>query len=337
MSKTAFITGITGQDGSYLARFLLEKGYGVHGLIRWDAVETTDRISDILNDITLHSGDVTDALRVIDVINTANPNEIYNLAALSHVGESFKTPASSFESIVKGTLNIFEAARINKRAKTIKIYQASSSEMYGNAPAPQNENTPMIPCSPYGTAKLAAYNLARIYRETYNMFICNGILFNHESPQRGADFVTQKIVNGAVRIAKTSDKDAIKLGNLDARRDWGHAKDFVRGMWMMLDQEKPDDYVLATGQDYSVRECVTQIFQCLDVPIKWKGEGLNESAINVETGACVVCVDPQFFRPNELHTLRGDPKKARETLGWTPDFTFETLIRDMVNHACQTL
>ncbi len=329
ISKTALITGITGQDGSYLARFLLEKGYAVHGLVRWDAVDGTERIADILNDVVLHNGDLTDAANVIAVVQKVRPDEIYNLAALSQVAVSFETPGSVMDIIAKGSLNVFEAVRILRLSA--RIYQASSSEMFGNSPAPQNEETKMEPCSPYGAAKLAAYYLARIYRESYGMFIANGILFNHESPVRGGDFVTRKIAKG---IAAGG---VLRLGNLEARRDWGHAKDYVRGMWMMLQHRKPDDFVLASGSDYSVREFAEVAYACAGIKIKWEGKSLEEKGIDARTGKILIEIDAALYRPLEVQHLCGDADKARAVLGWVPEIGFDELVREMVEAECPGL
>jgi GDPmannose 4,6-dehydratase len=333
MTKTAFITGITGQDGAYLARFLLDKGYKVHGLIRWDAVDGTERISDILDQVSLHVGDITDANNINKIIGLIKPDEIYHLAALSHVGVSFETPSSVLDIVTKGSLNIYDAARINNLSG-VRIYQASSSEMFGNAPAPQNEDTPMQPCSPYGAAKLAAYHLAKIYRDAYGMFISNGILFNHESPMRGGDFVTKKIAKAVAKI-KAGQQDVLMLGNLDARRDWGHASDYVRGMWMMLQHDTPDDFVLASGESYTVRECVKIAFECVGMNIEWQSEGVNE--IGVFNGNIVVNVNEEFFRPKEVKHLQGDSSKAKRVLGWEPDVSFKDLIAEMVEAECNMI
>jgi GDPmannose 4,6-dehydratase len=334
MPKTAFITGITGQDGSYLARFLRDKNYKVHGLIRWDAVDGTERIRDILGDITLHNGDVTDANNITGIIADIKPDEIYHLAALSHVGVSFETPSSVLDIVTKGALNIFDAVRICDLRRKTRIYNAASSEMFGNTKPPQNENSAMQPQSPYATAKLAAYHLAKIYRDSYDMFIANGILFNHESPNRGDDFVTQKIAKAVARI-KAGGNEPIVLGNLNARRDWGDARDYVRGMWMMLNHDTADDFVLASGKSHSVRDFVNAAFNHIGIEVTWQGEGLDETAINAKTGETIVRIDPQFFRPNEVHHLQGDASKARKILRWKPEHTFDDLVKTMVDSACQ--
>jgi len=322
MTKTALITGITGQDGSYLARFLLSKGYEVHGLVRWDAVDGCGRISDILDQVTLHYGDLVDAHSVLTVVQKVKPDEVYNLAALSHVGVSFEVPSSVLDIVAKGALHVFEAVRLVN--PSIKIYQASSSEMFGESPAPQNEGTAMVPCSPYGAAKLAAYHLGRVYRQAHGIFIANGILFNHESPMRGGDFVTQKIARAV------GSNDILKLGNLEARRDWGNAADYVRGMWMMVQHDVADDFVLATGVDYSVRDFAEAAFKCAGVEIEWRGAELDEVGVDGSTGKTVIEIDEAFYRPLEVEHLRGDAAKARDVLGWVPEIGFEELVRDMV-------
>lgn len=333
--RTALITGITGQDGAYLAEFLLGKGYAVHGLMRWDAPFddaqfTRLKTLGIADKITVHNGDLTDTASVMNIIKTTQADEIYNLGALSHVGVSFDTPASAFDINTKGTLAILEAVRV-LGLKDVRVYQASSSEMFGNAhDVTQNEQTPMIPVSPYGVSKLAAYHMARIYRDSYGMFVANGILFNHESPLRGGDFVTQKIVRGARNI-KDGDDTPIILGNLNARRDWGHARDCVRGMWMMLQADSADDFVLASGETRSVRTFVEAAFKHIGTMIKWIGEGVNEIGSCTETGKTMVRVSSEFFRPNELHVLCGDAAKARDVLGWSPEILFDELVADMMS------
>lgn len=338
-SKTAFITGITGQDGAYLAAFLLGKGYRVHGLVRWDCVDSTTRLQELaLEDdrLALHYGDMGDANNLSYLIKTITPDEIYNLAALSHVKVSFETPSSALETNAKGTLNIFEAVRVLGMEKTVRIYQASSSEMFGSTTPPQNEDTKMEPCSPYGVSKLAAYHLAKIYRASYGMHISNGILFNHESPLRGEDFVTRKITR-AVAAIEAGQQDKLSLGNLDSLRDWGHARDYVEGMWLMLQQDNADDYVLATGDARSVREFTERAFAHIGVQIKWQGSGINEQGVDVKTGKVLVSVDSAFFRPKEVDYLLGDASKAREVLGWAPKFDFDALVSDMVNADRQKL
>lgn len=332
MSKTAFITGITGQDGGYLAELLLQKGYRVHGLVRWDAVDGTGRLQekDLLGKVTLHHGDLTDAGNVAGLVKVIRPDEIYNLAALTHVKVSFETPASTIDANVKGSLNVFEAVRLLDRIDSVRIYQASSSEMFGSAPAPQNEETAMHPCSPYGAAKLAAYWLARTYRDSYGMHISNGILFNHESPLRGEDFVTRKITR-AVAALENGSREPLVLGNLDSVRDWGHAQDYVEGMWMMMQQDRPGDYVLATGEAHTVRQFAERAFEHVGMKIWWHGKGAKEVGKDAKTGRTVVAVDPALFRPKEVHHLLGDAAKARDVLGWKPKVFFDDLVSEMVN------
>ncbi|MDH5722261.1 MAG: GDP-mannose 4,6-dehydratase [Alphaproteobacteria bacterium] len=334
--KTAFITGITGQDGAYLARFLLDKGYRVHGLVRWDSyVDSSENIARLKTlgiekgDITLHYGDLTDAQNITALISHIKPDEIYNLAALSQVGVSFETPASVMDINTKGCLAILETVKLLKMEKLAKIYQASSSEMFGNSPPPQNENTAFAPCSPYGVAKLASYWLVKTYRSAYGMFAVNGILFNHESPLRGDDFVTRKITRSVAAI-EAGMMDELRLGNLDAKRDWGHAMDYVRGMWMMMQHDSADDFVLATGQSCTVREFVTLAFHEIGTDIIWKGSGLKEKGYDRETGKTLVSIDPALFRPKDVHNLLGDSSKARDILGWTPSYTISLVLKDMI-------
>ncbi|MCB1563548.1 MAG: GDP-mannose 4,6-dehydratase [Alphaproteobacteria bacterium] len=341
--KTAFITGIAGQDGAFLARFLLEKGYAVHGLIRWDSypdplngLQRLDTLGLVSEEIALHTGDLTDANNVTGLIRHICPDEIYNLAALSHVKVSFDTPASALDINVKGTLNVLDAVRVLGWERDVRIYQASSSEMFGSSQPPQNEQTPMEPCSPYGAAKLAAYHLAKIYRDSYGMHISNGILFNHESALRGEDFVTRKITK-AVAVIEAGGAEPLTLGNLDAVRDWGHVRDYVEGMWLMLRQNVPGDYVLATGEARSVRDFVEQAFAHIGVKLKWSGRGAEETALDAKTGRLLVRVDPALFRPKEVHALLGDASKAREVLGWRPKIRFEALVADLLNADRQLL
>lgn len=335
-SKRAFITGITGQDGAYLAEFLLKKGYEVHGLIRWDSyadplegMQRLDALGLVSERIVLHFGDMTDPNNLNALIKKIAPSEIYNLAALSHVKVSFDTPASAFDINTKGALNVLESLRVLGLEKTVRVYQASSSEMFGRAPAPQNENTPMHPCSPYGVAKLAAYWLARNYRDSYGIHVSNGILFNHESPLRGEDFVTRKITRAVARIAQGQDT-VLSLGNLDALRDWGYARDYVDGMWRMLQQDEPDDYILASGQAHSVRAFVTAAFAQIGLALVWEGAGLAEKGIDRKTGRVLVEVDAALFRPLEVDSLLGDYAKAKEKLGWVPKTSFVELVALMV-------
>jgi GDPmannose 4,6-dehydratase len=331
MNKTALITGISGQDGCYLSEFLLSKGYTVHGMLRWDADAGTDRLKNagILEKITLHYGDLTDACNLAAIIKKTQPDEIYNLAALSHVKVSFETPASALAINSNGTLNLLDAVRLTGK-EGVRIYQASSSEMFGSTVAPQNESSPFAPCSPYGAAKLSAYWLARIYRESYGMHISNGILFNHESPIRGEDFVTRKIAMAAADIEGGS-REILKLGNLESIRDWGHARDYVAGMWMMLQQKTPDDYVLATGEARSVRDFVVRAFAHVGIKIEWRGRGIHETGRDAKTGRVLMAVDENLFRPSEVNYLLGDASKARRALGWSPQVTFDTLVSEMVN------
>lgn len=331
--KVAFITGITGQDGSYLAEFLLSKGYEVHGLVRWDCVDATQRLQKLETQddrLELHFGDMNDANNLNYLFKTTQPDEIYNLAAMSHVKVSFETPSSTLDINAKGTLNVLEAVRVLGIEKSVRIYQASSSEMFGSSPAPQSEETKMEPCSPYGVAKLAAYHLAKIYREAYGIHVSNGILFNHESPLRGEDFVTRKITK-AVAAIEAGLQEKLVLGNLDSVRDWGHAKDYVEGMWLMLQQDKAGDYVLATGEAHTVREFVTRAFEQIGVELQWQGEGIEERGINPKTNKVLVSIDKAFFRPKEVNYLLGDASKAQEILGWSPRIGFDDLVSDMVN------
>lgn len=329
--KTAFITGITGQDGGYLAEFLLAKGYAVHGLVRWDAVDGTGRLQElgIASRVMLHYGDLCDAASLISLIKNIQPDEIYNLAALSHVKVSFETPASTLDINARGTLNVLDAVRILGLDKA-RIYQASSSEMFGKSPPPQNELTPFAPCSPYGAAKLAAYWMARTYREAYGVHVCNGILFNHESPLRGEDFVTQKIAK-AVAAIEAGQQDRLVLGNIDSVRDWGHARDYTQGMWLMMQQDKADDFVLATGAAHTVREFAQRCFAQVGIDLEWRGKGLEEIGVDSKTGKILVSIDGSLFRPLEVDYLLGDAAKARRILGWEPRIFFDELAAEMVN------
>lgn len=329
--KKALITGITGQDGSYLAELLLEKGYEVHGVIRRSSSINTSRIDHIYNKLTLHYGDSTDSLSVTAVIKKVRPDEIYNLAAQSHVKVSFETPEYTAMVDGLGTLKILEAVRLLGMENKVRIYQASTSELYGLVQEiPQKETTPFYPRSPYGVAKLYAYWIVKNYRESYNMFACSGILFNHESPRRGHNFVTKKIVD-AFRAIKNGTQKELTLGNLNAKRDWGHAKDFVKAMWMILQQDKPDDFVIATGVQYSVRDFVEACAPYFGMSIMWNGEGLNEVGIDTYTGRTLIRIDPKYFRPAEVETLLGDPSKAKRKLGWEPEYTFKKLVEEMCN------
>ena len=327
--KVALITGITGQDGSYLAEFLLEKGYEVHGIIRRSSMINTHRIDHIFQNIKLHYGDLTDSTNIVRVIQKVQPDEIYNLGAQSHVKVSFEMPEYTADVDGMGTLRVLEAVRLLGMEDHVRIYQASTSELYGLVQeTPQRETTPFYPRSPYGVAKLYGYWIVKNYREAYGMYACSGILFNHESPRRGETFVTRKIVRGLSRIS-VGIEDCLYLGNLDAKRDWGHAKDFVKAMWLMLQQEKPDDYVIATGEQYSVRQFVEAAAPYFGMKISWEGEGLKEIGYDVNTKKPVIRVDPKYFRPAEVETLLGDSTKAKEQLGWEPKISFNQLVEDM--------
>ena len=329
MPKVALITGITGQDGSYLAELLLEKGYEVHGIVRRSSLINTHRIDHIYKDLQLHYGDLTDATNIIGVIKKVEPDEIYNLGAQSHVKVSFETPEYTAQVDGVGTLRILEAVRLLGMEKKTRIYQASTSELYGLVQAvPQTETTPFYPRSPYGVAKLYGYWIVKNYREAYGMHCSSGILFNHESPRRGETFVTRKITRGLSQIS-VGLQDCLYLGNLDAKRDWGHAKDFVEAMWLMLQQDEPDDYVIATGKQYSVRDFVNRAAPFFGLNIEWQGEGLDEVAIERVSKKVVVAVDEKYFRPAEVESLLGDPTKAKEKLGWEPKTTFKQLVEDM--------
>ena len=334
--KKALITGITGQDGSYLAEFLLNKGYEVHGIKRRSSLINTDRIDHLYQDpheqkrkFILHHGDLTDATSLIRIIQEVQPDEIYNLAAQSHVAVSFEVPEYTASSDALGPLRILEAIRILKLEKKTKYYQASTSELYGAVKeTPQNEKTPFYPRSPYGAAKLYAYWITINYREAYGIYACNGILFNHESPVRGETFVTRKITRALARIKLGLQKN-LYLGNLDAMRDWGHAKDFVEAMWLMLQQEKPEDFVISTGKQYSVRDFVNETSKNLDMKIEWNGKDLDE--VGSFKGKNIIKVDPRYFRPTEVETLLGDASKAKKILNWTPKISFEELVKEMID------
>ena len=330
-NKVALITGITGQDGSYLAELLLSKGYEVHGIVRRSSSMNTGRIDHIYSNpnLHLHYGDVTDSLSIMNVLKKYNPSEIYNLAAQSHVKVSFETPEYTAMVDGLGTLKILESVRLLGMEKTTKIYQASTSELYGLVQEiPQKETTPFYPRSPYGVAKLYAYWIVKNYRESYGMFACSGILFNHESPRRGFNFVTKKIVNGLEAVS-SGRQECLTLGNLTALRDWGHAKDYVEAMWLMLQQDEPEDFVIATGEQYTVKQFVEHCAPYFALKIRWEGEGLNEVGIDENTNRVVVRVDPKYFRPAEVQTLLGDSSKARSVLGWQPKHSFDDLVEDM--------
>jgi len=329
MSKIALITGITGQDGSYLAELLLEKGYEVHGIVRRASLINTHRIDHIYNRIQLHYGDLTDSTNIVRVIQKVKPNEIYNLGAQSHVKVSFEIPEYTGQVDALGTLRILEAVCLLGMQDRVRIYQASTSELYGLVQeVPQKETTPFYPRSPYGVAKLYGYWIVKNYRESYGLHASSGILFNHESPRRGETFVTRKITRGLSRIS-VGEQDVLSLGNLNARRDWGHAKDFVEAMWLMLQQEEADDYVIATGEQYSVRQFVEEAAPYFGMKIVWEGEGLDEVGIDKNTGRKVIDVNPKYFRPAEVETLLGDATKAKEKLGWEPKTSFKQLVEDM--------
>jgi GDPmannose 4,6-dehydratase len=330
--KTALITGITGQDGSYLAELLLEKGYKVHGIVRRTSLINTHRIDHIYNFISLHYGDLTDSTNLVRVIQQVQPDEIYNLGAQSHVKVSFEVPEYTGQTDALGTLRVLEAVRLLGMENKVRIYQASTSEMFGLVrEIPQTETTPFYPRSPYGCAKVYGYWITKNYREAYGMYACTGILFNHESPRRGETFVTRKITQGLSRIS-VGLQDCLYLGNLNAKRDWGHAKDFVEAMWLMLQQNEPDDYVIATGKQYSVKEFVNAAGPYFGLHIEWEGEGLNEIGVEKFSGKPIIRVDSKYFRPTEVETLLGDATKAKEKLGWEPKITFEQLVEDMCIH-----
>lgn len=360
MKRTALITGITGQDGAYLAEFLIKKGYEVHGLKRRASLFNTDRIDHLYQDphektrnFILHHGDMTDSSSLIHLVQKVQPDEIYNLAAQSHVAVSFEQPEYTADSDALGTLRMLEAIRILGLQDKTKFYQASTSELFGKVQeTPQTEKTPFYPRSPYAVAKLYAYWIVVNYREAYGLYACNGILFNHESPVRGETFVTRKITRAMARIAMGL-QDCLYLGNLDAKRDWGHAKDYVTMQWLMLQQEKPDDFVIASGVQHSVREFVDYAAKAMGITLRWEGKGVDEIGIihelgsesegvcavrkkinpvgnDLKPGVVAVRVDPRYFRPTEVETLLGDPTKAKETLGWEPQITFEELVKEMV-------
>ncbi len=336
MKKVALITGVTGQDGAYLAEFLLKKGYVVHGIKRRTSLFNTDRIDHLYEgpELTerrfiLHHGDLTDSSSLIRVIQEVQPDEIYNLAAQSHVAVSFEEPEYTANSDALGSLRVLEAIRILGLEKKTRFYQASTSELYGLVQeTPQRETTPFYPRSPYAVAKLYAYWITVNYREAYGMYACNGILFNHESPVRGETFVTRKITRALARI-KLGLQERLYLGNLDAKRDWGHARDYVEMQWLMLQQDQPEDFVIATGVQYSVRDFVNAAAEQLGIQVRWKGAGVDEKGYDA-AGRCIVAVDPRYFRPTEVETLLGDPTKAKEKLGWVPRTTFAELVAEMV-------
>tara|TARA_B100001996_G_scaffold354259_1_gene316110 strand:+ start:114 stop:1142 length:1029 start_codon:yes stop_codon:yes gene_type:complete len=331
--KNAFITGVTGQDGSYLAEFLLKQNYNVHSIFRRSSVFTTDRINKILNHKNFHTyhGDLVDSSNLGSLINTIEPDEIYNLGAQSHVAVSFEIPEYTAEVDALGTIRLLNLVKESK--KQIKFYQASTSELFGGIPgtAPQNEQTPFYPKSPYGAAKLYAYWITKNYRESYELHASNGILFNHESPRRGETFVTKKITKAVARISK-GHQESLQLGNLDAKRDWGYAKDYVESMWLMLQQEKPDDYVIATGITKTVREFVELAFKNVSIDITWEGSGVNEKGLCSKTRKELVTINPRYYRPAEVELLHGDSTYAQKKLGWKPKTTFEELVKIMVEY-----
>ena len=327
--KVALITGITGQDGSYLAELLLEKGYEVHGIIRRSSLINTHRIDGIYDRLSLHYGDLTDSTNLVRVIQKVQPDEIYNLGAQSHVKVSFEIPEYTADVDAVGTLRILEAVRLLGMEDRVRIYQASTSELYGLVQeTPQKETTPFYPRSPYGVAKLYGYWITKNYREAYGMYACTGILFNHESPRRGETFVTRKITQALSKIS-VGLQDCLYLGNLNSRRDWGHAKDFVEAMWLMLQQDEPEDFVIATGTQYSVKDFVEEAAPYFGMKIAWEGEGLDEVGIDKLTKKTVIQVNPKYFRPAEVETLLGDASKAKEKLGWEPKISFKELVEDM--------
>jgi GDPmannose 4,6-dehydratase len=340
--KTALIFGITGQDGSLLARFLIKKGYIVHGIKRRSSSFNTVRIDDIYDNFSakklffLHYGDLTDSLNIFNHIKNIRPDEIYNLGAQSHVKVSFETPEYTQNADAAGVLRILEAIRINKLEKKTRFYQASTSEMFGETKAPQNEKSLFQPVSPYGTAKLFGYWITKNYRNAYNIFASNGILFNHEGIYRGETFVTKKITMAVARIA-SGHPTVLKLGNLEARRDWGDARDYVEGMWKILQHNKPDDFVLATGKSYSVRNFVEESFKCAKIKINWKGKGVKEIGFDKNTGSVLVRIDKNYFRPNEVNHLRGNPSKARKILKWKTKISFKQMIKEMIEHDINSL
>ncbi len=339
MAKVALITGVTGQDGAYLAEFLLNKGYEVHGIKRRASSFNTDRIDHLYQDphekeqkFVLHYGDLTDSMNLVRLIQQIQPDELYNLGAQSHVAVSFESPEYTADAVGMGALRVLESIRVAGLEKKTRYYQASTSELYGEVQEiPQTEKTPFYPRSPYAVAKLYAYWITVNYREAYGMYACNGILFNHESPIRGETFVTRKITRAFARI-KLNLQDKLFLGNLSAKRDWGHAKDYVEMQWLMLQQDDPEDFVIATGVQYSVRDFVNKAAKAVDINMVWKGEGADEKGFDKATGKCLVEVDPRYFRPTEVETLLGDPTKAKEKLGWVPKITLDEMVTEMVEH-----
>lgn len=340
MAKKALITGVTGQDGSYLSEFLLEKGYEVHGVIRRSSVEYRERISHLegREDFHLHYGDLSDSISLVKIIGKVRPDEIYNLAAQSHVGVSFDVPEYTADVVAVGVLRVLEAVRLCGLEESCKIYQASTSELYGKVEeVPQSENTPFHPYSPYAVAKQYGFWIVKEYREAYNMFCCSGILFNHESERRGETFVTRKITLAAARIAKKK-QEKLYLGNLSSLRDWGYARDYVECMWLILQQDEPDDFVIATGEQHSVREFCEKAFRYAGIELEFKGEGMDEKGYNRETGECIIEVSSEFYRPTDVVNLLGNPNKAKTVLGWNPTKTsFDELVRLMVENDMKTV
>lgn len=330
--KKALITGITGQDGSYLAELLLEKGYEVHGIIRRNSSPTANlwRIQHLLADdrVTLHYGDLTDTSSLHRIVGLTEPDEIYNMAAQSHVRDSFDVPEYTAQTDALGPLRLLEAVRLSDTHQHVRIYQGSTSEMFGDAPSPQNERTSLNAQSPYGAAKIYAYHITRNYRDAYGMHASNGILFNHESPRRGDHFVTRMITRHAAKISLGIDAP-IPLSNPSSKRDWGHARDYVDAMWRIVQQEKPDDYVIATGEQHSNREFCDEVFALLDIPTEWRGSGSEETCVRTDTGAVVAFIDPKLYRPADVTDLCGDATKAREKLGWEPRISFKELVKEM--------
>jgi GDPmannose 4,6-dehydratase len=330
MKKIALVTGITGQDGSYLAELLLEKGYDVHGLVRRSSTGLNSQNIDHIKDkIKFHYSDLSDCANVRNIILSVKPDEVYNLAAQSHVSVSFEVPTFTGDVNAIGVLKLLEAVRTLSEEKECRFYQASTSELYGKVrETPQTEKTPFYPRSPYAVAKLYGYWITVNYRESYGLYTCNGILFNHESPRRGPEFVTRKIVQGMIRV-NLGKQEVLELGNLDARRDWGHAKDYVRAMWLMMQQKTPDDYVISSDEEHSVRDFCNSVASYLGFNIKWQGEGLNEVGINTTTGKTIVRVNKDFYRPSEVPTIFGDCSKAKTVLGWKPEYNFDGLVHEM--------
>jgi GDPmannose 4,6-dehydratase len=342
MKKKALIFGITGQDGSLLARLLIKKGYIVHGIKRRSSSFNTKRVDDIYEKYSkkklffLHYGDLTDSLNVFNYVKNIKPDEIYNLGAQSHVKVSFETPEYTQNADAAGVLRILESIRLNKLEKKTKFYQASTSEMFGSTKPPQNENSIFRPVSPYGTAKLFGYWITRNYREAYKIFACNGILFNHEGIYRGETFVSKKITMAVAKIFNGSN-EILYLGNLDAKRDWGDARDYVESMWKILQYKKPDDFVIATGKSFSVRDFTEEAFKCVNIYIKWQGKGLKEIGLDKKTGKVLVKIDKKYFRPNEVNHLRGDFSKAKKLLKWKPKISFKQMIKEMVSYDLEEL